>query len=96
MPDPLWLKRGSEALHLVQRVRDEAHRFGITYHRNLRSKEQIHSKLDDIPGVGPNRRKALMVAFEGDLQRVREASVEELMAVPGINRKVAETIKENL
>ena len=96
LPDPLWLKRGSEALHLVQRVRDEAHRFGITYHRNLRSKEQIHSKLDDIPGVGPNRRKALMVAFEGDLQRVREASVEELMAVPGINRKVAETIKENL
>ncbi len=94
--DPLWLKRGSEALHLVQRVRDEAHRFGITYHRNLRSKEQIHSKLDDIPGVGPRRRKALMAHFDGDLQRVREASIEELMAVPGINRKVAETIKENL
>jgi excinuclease ABC subunit C len=94
--NPLWLKRGSEALHLVQRVRDEAHRFGITYHRNLRSKEQVHSKLDDIPGVGPRRRKALMAHFDGDLQRVREASVEELMAVPGINRKVAETIKENL
>ncbi|MFO7635671.1 MAG: excinuclease ABC subunit UvrC [Caldilinea sp.] len=94
--DPLWLKRGSEALHLVQRIRDEAHRFGITYHRNLRSKEQVHSKLDDIPGVGPRRRKALMAYFEGDLQRVREASLEELMTVPGINRKVAETIKENL
>ena len=94
--DPLWLKRGSEALHLVQRVRDEAHRFGITYHRNLRTKEQVHSKLDDIPGVGPRRRKALMAHFDGDLQRVREASIEELMAVPGINRKVAETIKENL
>lgn len=94
--DPLWLKRGSEALHLVQRVRDEAHRFGITYHRNLRGKEQIHSKLDDIPGVGPGRRKALMAHFGGDLQRVRDASVDELMAVPGINRKVAETIKENL
>ncbi len=94
--DPLWLKRGSAALHLVQRVRDEAHRFGITYHRNLRGKEQIHSKLDDIPGVGPRRRKALMAQFEGDLQRVRDASLEELMAVPGINRKVAETIKENL
>ena len=94
--DPLWLKRGSEALHLVQRVRDEAHRFGITYHRNLRTKEQVHSKLDDIPGVGPRRRKALMAHFDGDLQRVREASLEELMAVPGINRKVAETIKENL
>jgi excinuclease ABC subunit C len=94
--DPLWLKRGSEALHLVQRIRDEAHRFGITYHRNLRSKEQVHSKLDDIPGVGPRRRKALMAYFGGDLQRVREASLEELMTVPGINRKVAETIKENL
>ena len=96
LSDPLWLKRGSEALHLVQRLRDEAHRFGITYHRNLRSKEQIHSKLDDIPGVGPSRRKALLAHFDGDLQRVREASVEELMAVPGINRKVAETIKESL
>jgi excinuclease ABC subunit C len=94
--DPVWLKRGSEALHLLQRVRDEAHRFGITYHRNLRSKEQVHSKLDDIPGVGPRRRKALMAHFDGDLQRVREATVEELMAVPGINRKVAETIKESL
>jgi excinuclease ABC subunit C len=94
--DPLWLKRGSEALHLVQRVRDEAHRFGITYHRNLRSKEQVRSKLDDIPGVGPRRRKALMAHFDGDLQRVRDATVEELMSVPGINRKVAETIKENL
>ena len=94
--DPLWLKRGSEALHLVQRVRDEAHRFGITYHRNIRTKEQVHSKLDDIPGVGPRRRKAIMAHFEGDLQRVREATIEELMAVPGINRKVAETIKENL
>jgi excinuclease ABC subunit C len=96
LPDPLWIKRGSEALHLVQRVRDEAHRFGVTFHRNLRSKEQTHSKLDDIPGVGPRRRKALMAHFDGDLQRVREASVEELMAVPGINRKVAETIKESL
>jgi excinuclease ABC subunit C len=96
LSDPLWLKRGSEALHLVQRVRDEAHRFGITFHRNLRSKEQTHSKLDDIPGVGPARRKALMAHFAGDIQRVREASVEELMTVPGINRKVAETIKENL
>jgi excinuclease ABC subunit C len=94
--DPQWLRRGSEALHLVQRIRDEAHRFGITYHRNLRSKEQVRSKLDDIPGIGPRRRKALMAHFEGDLQRVREATIEELMAVEGINRKVAETIKENL
>lgn len=96
VPDPVWLKRGSEALHLVQRVRDEAHRFGISYHRNLRSKEQIHSKLDDIPGIGPRRRKALMQHFGGDIDAVRQATIEQLMSVPGINRKVAETIKESL
>ncbi len=56
----IWLKRGSQSLHLVQRVRDEAHRFGVTYHRNLRSKEQVRSKLDDVPGIGPTRRKALV------------------------------------
>jgi excinuclease ABC subunit C len=94
--DPLWLRRGSQALHLVQRIRDEAHRFGITYHRNLRTKEQVRSKLDDIPGVGPRRRKAIMAHFDGDLERVRRATVEELMAVPGINRRVAEALKENL
>ena len=96
MPDPLWLKRGSQALHLVQRVRDEAHRFGITYHRNLRIQRADAFKLDDIPGVGPRRRKAIMAHFGGDIERVREATIEELMAVPGINRKVAETVKENL
>jgi excinuclease ABC subunit C len=94
--DPLWLKRGSAALHLMQRVRDEAHRFGITYHRNLRSKEQIRSVLDDIPGVGPNRRKALMRHFDGDLERVRAASIDELLRVPGVTRRVAAAIKENL
>src|SRR5690606_13776056 len=94
--DPLWLRRGSQSLHLVQRIRDEAHRFGITYHRNLRSKEQVRSRLDEIPGIGPQRRKAIMTHFGGDIERVRGASVEELMAVPGVSRKVAETIKENL
>lgn len=94
--DPLWLRRGSQALHLVQRIRDEAHRFGITYHRNLRAKEQVRSKLDDIPGVGPRRRKAIIAHFDGDLERVRRATVEELMAVPGINRRVAEALKEKL
>ena len=77
LTDPLWLKRGSQSLHLVQRIRDEAHRFGITYHRNLRSKEQTHSRLDDIPGVGPRRRKALLVHFGGDIEALRLASVEE-------------------
>lgn len=93
-PDPLWLRRGSAALHLVQRIRDEAHRFGVAYHRNLRSKEQTHSRLDDIPGVGPKRRKAILQHFGGDIERVRRASIEELMAVPGVTRKVAERVKE--
>lgn len=94
--NPLWLKRGSQALHLVQRVRDEAHRFGVTFHRKLRSKTQTKSKLDDVPGIGPTRRKALMTYFGGDLDRIRRASMEELLAVPGINRKAAETIKSYL
>jgi excinuclease ABC subunit C len=81
---------------LVQRIRDEAHRYGITYHRNLRSKEQVRSRLDDIPGIGPKRRKAILKHFDGDIERVRKASIEELMAVPGISRKVAETVREAL
>ncbi len=92
----IWLKRGSPALHLVQRVRDEAHRFAISYHRNLRQKEQTRSKLDDVPGVGPAKRKALLQAFGGDVARIRQASVEELTAVPGISPKLAETVKERL
>ena len=95
-PDPVWLKRGSPALHLVQRVRDEAHRFGITFHRNLRSKEQTHSRLDDVPGIGPARRKALLAHFGGDVERIRAASLDELLAVPGVTRKVAESIKSHL
>ncbi|MEI2736174.1 MAG: helix-hairpin-helix domain-containing protein [Rhodoblastus sp.] len=80
----------------MQRIRDEAHRFGVTYHRNLRSKEQVRSRLDDVPGIGPQRRKAILKHFNGDLERVRLATVEELMTVPGISRKVAEIIKEAL
>lgn len=95
-PDPIWLRRGSQALHLVQRIRDEAHRFGISYHRNLRSKEQVRSRLDDIPGIGPKRRKAILKHFDGDIERVRKASIEELMMVPGISRKVAEIVREAL
>ena len=90
---PLWLKRGSQALYLVQRIRDEAHRFGVTYHRNLRSKAQTHSKLDDVKGIGPTRRKALLQYFGGDLEKIRAATIEELMAVPGMNRKSAEAVK---
>ncbi len=93
---PVWLKRGSPALHLVQRVRDEAHRFGVTYHRNLRSKEQTRSRLDDVPGIGPTRRKALLTHFGGDVNAIRRASLEELMAAPGMTRKAAEAIKSHL
>ena len=83
-------------MHLVQRVRDEAHRFGVTFHRKLRSKAQTKSRLDDVPGIGPTRRKALMTYFAGDLDRIRRASIEELLAVPGVNRKAAEAIKSYL
>jgi excinuclease ABC subunit C len=96
LSDPLWLKRGSEALHLVQRIRDEAHRFAITYHRNLRQKEQTHSQLDEINGIGPARRKALLTYFGGDVDRIRQASLEELIAVPGMNRRSAELLKSQL
>ena len=92
----LWLKRGSPGLHLVQRIRDEAHRFAITYHRNLRRKEQTRSKLDDVPGIGPARRKALLTYFGGNLDRIRRASMEELLAVPNMNRRSAQAVKEKL
>jgi excinuclease ABC subunit C len=96
LSDPLWLKRGSPALHLVQRIRDEAHRFAITYHRNLRSKEQTRSKLDDVRGIGTARRKALLTYFGGDIERIRQASIEELIAVPGMTRRSAESLKAQL
>ena len=89
----LWLERGSQALYLVQRIRDETHRFAITYHRKLRGKAQIHSKLDDVKGIGPKRRKALLVYFSGDLDKVGQASIDDLLAVPGMNRKAAEAVK---
>jgi excinuclease ABC subunit C len=92
----IWLKRGSEALHLVQRIRDEAHRFAITYHRNLRGKEQTRSKLDDIKGIGPARRKALLQHFGGDLDKIRSATVDELLHVPGMTRRSAEALKAQL
>lgn len=92
----IWLTRGSQALHLVQRIRDEAHRFAITYHRNLRGKAQTRSVLDEIKGIGPARRKALMTYFSSDVERMRTATLEELMAVPGMNRKSAEAVKQYL
>jgi excinuclease ABC subunit C len=93
---PVWLARGSPALHLVQRVRDEAHRFAITYHRGLHRKRQTRSALDDIRGIGPKRRKALLTYFNGNLEGIRAASVEELSAIPGMDRRSAQAVKEQL
>ncbi len=88
---PVVLPAGAPSLYLVKRIRDEAHRFAIEYHRNLRGKSLTASALDEIPGVGPKRRKLLLKAF-GSVKRLREASVDDIAAVPGIPREVAEEI----
>jgi excinuclease ABC subunit C len=93
--EPVWLQRGSEALYLLQRVRDEAHRFAVAYHRSLRGKAMTESVFDEVPGVGPTRRKALLDHF-GSLKRVREASEQELAQVEGVSDKLAATIREAL
>jgi excinuclease ABC subunit C len=88
---PLQLPPSSPALHLIQTVRDEAHRFAITGHRARRAKSRTGSRLEDIPGIGPKRRKALLAAF-GGLDGVKEATVEDLCRVPGIDRRLAQTL----
>jgi excinuclease ABC subunit C len=75
--EPLVIPRGEEALYLLQRVRDEAYRFAVTYHRTLRAKRMVDSVLDEVPGIGPTRKKGLMRRF-GSLKRMREAPIEEL------------------
>ncbi|MEL7608502.1 MAG: excinuclease ABC subunit UvrC [Bacillota bacterium] len=85
---PILLERSSPVLHLVERIRDEAHRFAITYHRSLRSKSALYSVLDDIGGIGPKRRRALFDAFL-TMDAIRAASEEELCAVPGMNAPAA-------
>jgi len=92
---PVVLPRNSPALHLVQRIRDEAHRFAVTYHRGLRGRQLVKSALDAVPGVGPARRRALLRAF-GSAAGVRRASVTELETVPGISHELAAAIKETL
>jgi excinuclease ABC subunit C len=89
--NPVVLRRGSAALFLLERLRDEAHRFAITYHRKLRGKSQLQSVLADIPGVGPKRQKALLKYF-GSLKKVKEASLDELLAMPGLPAHTAEEI----
>lgn len=93
--EPIRLSRRSQALMLLQRVRDEAHRFAVTYHKSLRTKRTLSSGLDGVPGIGPKKKQALMKRF-GSLKRIREASVEELMQVPGISQELAEAVKEHL
>ena len=92
---PLMLPRSSQGLFLLQRIRDEAHRFALAHHRVRRARAALASELDAIPGVGPVRRRALLRAL-GSVDRIRAASTEELAAVPGISRSLAETIKECL
>jgi excinuclease ABC subunit C len=89
------LKRNSNALFLLQRVRDEAHRFAITHHRKLRSKQTLYSALDRIPGVGGVRKRALLRAF-GSVKRIEEATLEELLKVPSMNEKIAQEILQTL
>jgi excinuclease ABC subunit C len=93
--DPVVLPRRSQALYLVQRLRDEAHRFAITYHRDVRGKRALHSELDDVEGIGPGRKKALLKRF-GSVRRIREASVEEVAATPGISNDLAGRLKAHL
>ncbi|MEJ7703451.1 MAG: excinuclease ABC subunit UvrC [Geodermatophilaceae bacterium] len=88
---PVVLSRTSEGLYLLQRVRDEAHRFAITYHRQRRSRSMTESLLDGVPGLGDTRRKALLARF-GSLKRLRAASVEDVQTVPGIGRRTAESV----
>ena len=91
--DPLILPENSEALYLVQRVRDEAHRFALSFHRTLRSKKNLRSVLEDIPGIGKSRRLALLKTL-GGLEGIKRASLEELTVVPGMNKKAAQAVYE--
>jgi excinuclease ABC subunit C len=94
-PDPVALPRTSQALYLVQRIRDEAHRFANAYRITLQSKKQTQSVLDTIPGIGPTRRKALLKKF-GSVDGLRTASVEEIAGTPGMNRQAAEAVQAYL
>ncbi len=90
-PTPIALDRHDPALHVLQRIRDEAHRFAITYHRSLRSKNALYSVLDKIPGVGPKRRRALFDAFV-TIDAIKAADMEALTKAPGVNRPAAEAV----
>jgi len=93
--EPIMLPRSSQALLLLQRIRDEAHRFAITYHRRLRGKQVSKSVLDGVPGIGPKRKKALLRHF-GSVEKIKQASVEELAGVEGMTLSAAERLREYL
>lgn len=93
--EPIVLDRTSQALYLVQRIRDEAHRFAITYHRGVRSKAGMQSALDAVPGVGPKRKKALLRKF-GSVKGIREASVDDVASTPGFTKALAEKVLAGL
>jgi excinuclease ABC subunit C len=90
-PEPIRIPRDSEALYLLQGVRDEAHRFAVTYHRNLRGKAMTRSALDDVPGLGPTRRKRLLKEF-GSVKRLRALTQEDLVAIPWLPARVANAL----
>jgi len=93
--DPIILPRSSEGLYLLQRIRDEAHRFAITFHRSRRSKVMLESILDEVPQLGQARRKALLERF-GSVAAIRKATLEDIAATPGIGSKIAELIHVQL
>ncbi len=94
-PEPIILPRDSQALYLVQRIRDEAHRFAITYHRNLRSKGSLGSPIDLVSGIGPKRKRMLLRRF-GSLKGIKEAALDEIAAVPGMTRSLAIRLKQTV
>ena len=93
--EPIILPRNSQSLYLVQRIRDEAHRFAITYHRNLRSKGSLRSSIDHVTGIGPKRKRMLLRRF-GSIQGIKEAPIDEIAAVPGLTRSLALRLKQTL
>jgi excinuclease ABC subunit C len=93
--DPVRVPRGSEALFMLQRIRDESHRFAIAYHRQLRGKRMTESELDEVQGLGPKRRERLLKAF-GSVAAIRKASLEELTEIPWLPDQVAASLHDHL
>ena len=95
VPEPVVLPRNSQGLYLLQRIRDEAHRFALAYHQKVRKRSTLQSAMDAVPGIGPKRKKALLKHF-GTVKAIREASIDELAAVVGMTRSLAEKVKQHL